>query len=146
MTDTGSAEPRPFAQLRAVRPGAVLLLQGGRSGALYVLKSGRLEVSRDGTVVATVEQPGAIFGEISVLLDIPHSASVQAVSGAELYVIENAAQALEARPGWMMQIAKLLAQRVLSTTAALVESQRSAGAEVFVLPEASVRSLGDPIA
>ncbi len=55
-------------------------------------------MSRDGVTVADVRQPGAIFGEIGVLLGSPHSASVQAVETSEVYVIEDAVAALESRP------------------------------------------------
>src|SRR5688572_29515674 len=95
-----------FAELRPYRPGSELVEQGGRTGAMYVLKSGHIEVVRDGVSIAVIDQPGAIFGEISVLLDVPNSATVRALGPAEVFVIENAAAALESRPEWAMQIAK----------------------------------------
>ena len=133
-----------FAELRPYRPGAELVAQGGRTGAMYVLKSGHIEVVRDGVSIAVIDQPGAVFGEISVLLDVPNSATVRALGAAEVFVIENAAAALEERPEWAMQIAKILARRVVSTTAALVESRQSVPNEVYVLSEDTVGSLGDP--
>ena len=133
-----------FAELRPYRPGAELIAQGGRTGTMYVLKSGHIEVVRDGVSVAVIDQPGAIFGEISVLLDVPNSATVRAIGPAEVYVIENAAVALSTRPEWAMQIAKILARRVVSTTAALVESRQSVPNEVYVLPGETVMSFGDP--
>jgi CRP-like cAMP-binding protein len=135
----------PWAQLQVFRPGSVLILEGGQLGSLFVLKSGTVEVSRDGVKVATIDQRGAIFGEISVLLDIPHSASVQAVTVVEVYVIADALTTLESRPAWTLHLARLLARRVLSTTAALVASQQSIQqTEVVVLPEQAVALLGDP--
>lgn len=133
-----------FAELQVFRPGAVLILEGEQTGALYILKSGRLAVSRAGVAVAEVDQPGAVFGEIGVLLGTAHSASVQAIEAAEVYVVEDAIAALESRPAWMLQIAKILARRVVATTAALVESKQATPAEVFVLPDATVAQLGDP--
>ena len=133
-----------FAELRPYRPGAELIAQGGRTGTMFVLKSGHIEVVRDGVSVAVIDQPGAIFGEISVLLDIPNSATVRAMGPAEVYVIENATVALATRPEWAMQIAKILARRVVSTTAALVESRQSVPNEVYVLPGDVGLSFGDP--
>lgn len=133
-----------FAELRPYRPGAELLAQGGRTGAMYVLKSGHIEVVRDGVSIAVIDQPGAIFGEISVLLDVPNSATVRTIGSADIYVIENAAAALETRPEWALQIAKILARRVVSTTAALVESRQALPNEVYVLPGDAVMTLGDP--
>lgn len=139
MSDT------PWAQLQVFRPGAVLILEGGQLGSLFVLKSGTVEVSREGVTVATIDQRGAIFGEISVLLDTPHSASVQAVTAVEAYVIADALKTLEERPAWTLHLARLLARRVLSTTAALVASQQNVQQpEIVVLPEQAVALLGDP--
>ena len=85
--------------MRPYRPGAELIAQGGKSGTMYVLKSGHIEVVRDGVSIAVIDQPGAIFGEISVLLDVPNSATVRAMGPAEVYVIENAALALDEPAG-----------------------------------------------
>lgn len=133
-----------FAELRPYRPGAELVSQGGRTGALYVLKSGHVEVVRDGVSIAVIDTPGAMFGEISVLLDAPNSATVRALGACEVHVIENAAAALAERPEWSMQIAKILARRVVATTAALVESRQAVPNEVYVLPGDTVSLLGDP--
>ena len=126
--------------------GAELIRQGGMSGSLMVLKEGELEVVRDGKFVSATRQPGAIFGEMSVLLDRPHSASVRAVTDVQIFVIADALAVLQAHPSWLMQIARLLAQRVNATTAQLVASRASENAdkEIMVLPENVFASWGDP--
>jgi len=60
---------------RNVTAGTEVLHEGGRTGHLYVLIEGRLEVVKGDTVVATVNEPGAVVGEMSVLLGQPHTAS-----------------------------------------------------------------------
>ena len=59
---------------RNVPAGAEVLREGGRTGHLYVLIEGRLEVVKGDTVVATLTEAGAVLGEMSVLLDTPHTA------------------------------------------------------------------------
>ena len=59
-------------------PGDLLITEGGAPGSLFILESGEVEVLRHGMVVATIAESGAIIGEMSVLLDAPHSASVRA--------------------------------------------------------------------
>ena len=82
---------------------------------------------------------------MSLLLDTVHSATVRAVTDIEVYVIEDALAVLEANPGWTLQIARLLAQRVNATTARLAESQdKAAAAERLVLPQNVLASWGDP--
>lgn len=127
--------------------GAELIRQGGRTGSLIVLKEGEVEVLRDGRFVSSIRQPGAIFGEMSVLLDRPHSATVRAVTDVQLYVIADALNVLEAHPAWLLQIARLLAQRVNTTTAQLVtlkQEQLEAEEDVLILPSAVFSSWSDP--
>ncbi|MDB5538613.1 MAG: hypothetical protein JWQ89_340 [Devosia sp.] len=127
--------------------GAELIAQGGNAGgSLMVLKEGEVEVLRDGEFVSTIKQPGAIFGEMSVLLDRPHSATVRAVTDVQLYVISDALNVLEAHPSWLLQIARLLAQRVNATTAQLValKSRDDEDEDVLVLPTNVFSNWADP--
>jgi CRP/FNR family transcriptional regulator, cyclic AMP receptor protein len=128
--------------------GRILMQQGGPvSGSLIVLKEGEVEIIRDEKFVAAIRQPGAIFGEMSVLLGRPHSATVRAVTDVQLYIIDNAVEVLEAHPSWLLQIARLLAQRVNATTAQLVALKQQAGEEeddVLILPTSVYANWSDP--
>jgi CRP-like cAMP-binding protein len=125
-----------------IAPGMVLIEQGGKTGQLYVLKSGQLEVSRDGKHVSTIRPPGSVVGEMSVLLDVPQTASVQAISEVEYFVVDNAIEVLRAHPEWLLQIARLLAQRVNATTALLTRPDDED--QHLVLPQNFMSSWGDP--
>ncbi|WP_417307989.1 Crp/Fnr family transcriptional regulator [Devosia sp.] len=126
--------------------GAELMRQGARSGSLIVLKEGEIEVLRDGAYVSSTRQPGSIFGEMSVLLDKPHSATVRAVTDVQIFVIDDALKVLQSHPSWLMQIARLLAQRVNATTAQLVEARAGDAPEPepMVLPSTVFSSWSDP--
>ena len=65
---------------RAVPAGTLVLHEGSKTGHLFVLIEGRLEVVKGDTVVAVLTEPGAMLGEMSVLLDQPHTATVRAAS------------------------------------------------------------------
>lgn len=109
-------------------PGAVLVAEGDRSGKLYILKSGELEVLRDGSVVAGFGEPGTVVGEISVLLGQPHSATVRARRGAEVHVVDDPAAFMDAHPPVAREIARALALRLQKTTALLVGMRQQAKA------------------
>ena len=125
-----------------IAPGMVLIEQGGKTGQLYVLKSGQLEVSRDGKHVSTIRTPGSVVGEMSVLLDVPQTAMVQAISEVEYFVVDNAIDVLRSHPEWLLQIARLLAQRVNATTALLTRPHEDD--HHLVLPQNFMSSWGDP--
>ena len=78
--------------------GTVLLKQGTRSGKLYILLDGTVEVKREETLVATIDEPGAMFGEMSALLDVDHTANVIAATPVTVYQFTDAARFLQSDP------------------------------------------------
>lgn len=118
------------SQKMTVAKGTELLKQGTQSGMLYVLASGSVEILRGGIVVAATSEPGALFGEMSILLGTPHTATVQAKTQCEVYGFENGAAFVRSNPDITFEIATLLAKRLSQATDYLTElndSVRSAG-------------------
>ena len=113
--------------LRTLAAGETLIDAGEAGGELYVLQSGRLSVIREGVEIATISEPGALIGEMSVLLGVDHSATVRAVGEAELRVIDNGIGFLEATPIVALHVATIACQR-LDATSALVVQLRKQGA------------------
>src|SRR3981189_450275 len=108
--------------------GTLILHEGGTTGHLYVLIEGRLEVIKGDTVVAIMTEPGAVLGEMSVLLDQPHTATVRAASDSAVYEISDAATFLRDQPAVALLIARLLAQRLnVATTYLAAIMQQYAG-------------------
>ncbi len=133
--------PDPWLRRDWLAPGMALIEQGGWTGQLYVLKDGQLEVTRDGRHVTTIRTPGAVIGEMSVLLATPQTASVTAITEVDYYVIDNAIGVLREHPDWLLQIARLLAQRVNATTALLT---RDRDEHEMILPQHFMSSWSDP--
>lgn len=107
-----------------VLAGTVLLHEGETSGRLYVLAAGTLEVLRGETVVASVGEPGAVFGEMSVLLKRPHTATVRAMTTVRVYIIEDAESFLKSHPEIAFLLARVLAERLNGATTYLVDLKR----------------------
>jgi CRP/FNR family transcriptional regulator, cyclic AMP receptor protein len=71
-----------------------------------------------------VTQPGAVFGEISILLGVPHTASVRAVRPTRAYVVEDGRAFLKSKPEVLLYVGKLLATRLQAATAYLADIKR----------------------
>ena len=106
--------------------GETVIPEGARLGKLFILIQGQIEVIRKDTQVTYVDEPGSVFGEMSVLLDMPHSATVKALSDVDAYVIDDALTFLESRSEVAIHIATLLARRLYYTTTYLVDLQQQA--------------------
>lgn len=100
---------------------ATLLEEGGRSGCLYVLVEGKVGVFKGETCIATMGQPGAVFGELSVLLSQAHSATVRCLARSRFHVIEDSLAFLRANPEFTLHMSRMLAHRLNAMTRYLVD-------------------------
>jgi CRP-like cAMP-binding protein len=107
-----------------VPAGTVLLAEGAKSGRIYVLEEGTLDVARGETQVALVSERGSIFGEMSLLLDTAHTATVRALTPAVVHEFIDGAAFLKSDPDTTLRIARLLAQRLQAATTYLVDLKR----------------------
>ncbi len=82
-------------------------MRASRTGHLFVLIEGRLEVVKGDTVVASIAEPGAIVGEMSMLLEQPHTATVRAADDSSVYEFEDAAAFLREQPAVALLIARI---------------------------------------
>lgn len=107
-----------------VPAGTVLIQEGGRSDHLYVLVDGAFDIVRAGVRVVQVREPGAFLGEISTLLDTAATASVIAAHDSTVQAIHPAGAAVRSDPALTLAIAQLLARRLQTVTAYLVDLQQ----------------------
>lgn len=101
-------------------PGETVLAAGSATGRLLILRQGVVEVVRDGTQIATVSDPGAVFGELALLLDRPHTADVRAVERSELHVAD-AASLLAGDRAALLYVSTILARRLDAADGIIVE-------------------------
>lgn len=112
---------------RGFAAGTELLAEGKRTGQMLVLVEGCVEIRRGGTALATVAEPGAFLGEMAALLDVGHTASVVATAPTQVYVIEDATEAIRRSPELLLAVARLLAGRVNAMTTYLADLARQYG-------------------
>jgi CRP/FNR family transcriptional regulator, cyclic AMP receptor protein len=109
---------------KAIPAGDLIIREGGATGRLYVLIEGSVEVVKGDVVVAAIAEPGAIFGEMAVLLNQGHSAGVRAASASTVYEIDDAAAFMRGRPEVALLVAQLLARRLYVATTYLADLRR----------------------
>jgi CRP-like cAMP-binding protein len=103
--------------------GENVLTAGSKTGRLLILRNGVVEVVKDGVQIAKVSAPGAVFGELAVLLDQPHTADVRTLEQSEFHVAD--AQTLLANDSAVaLYVAAILARRLDSANLALIEVMR----------------------
>jgi len=105
----------------AVPAGTTLIVEGTASGRMYVLASGSMAVERDGVAFARIQAPGAIFGEMAVVLRQPATATVRAATDSEVHVIEDPEAFLIERPGAALSVLRMTASRLDGLTQYLVD-------------------------
>ncbi len=102
-------------------PGEALITEGNPVSRLLILVAGRVSVRKGDKEVAEISNEGAIFGEMSALLDIPASASVVAVDEVRVLCSENGKALIEENHELAVHTARTLAQRLFHATAYLAD-------------------------
>jgi CRP-like cAMP-binding protein len=103
------------------RAGETILSAGLKAGRLLILKSGAVLILQDSIEIA-MDHPGAVFGEVSALLEQPHAADVRALEDSQFHVADAAL--LQRDPIMLLYVARVLAQRLLAVDGGLVELKK----------------------
>jgi CRP-like cAMP-binding protein len=99
--------------------GETVFTEGTKTGRLLILKSGAVSIVKSGTEIATVAEPGAVFGELSALLGQPHTADVRTLEPSEFHVADAALLLQDAAA--LLYITMVLARRVDGANCAFLE-------------------------
>src|SRR5215472_4907228 len=108
--------------------GEIVIAEGSRTGRLLILEKGVVAIVKENTEIAQVAEPGAVFGELSVLLDKPHTAEVRALETSRFHVA-NATTLFAQDPIAVLYVATTLARRLDAANHVLIQvkSQLKAG-------------------
>jgi CRP/FNR family cyclic AMP-dependent transcriptional regulator len=133
--------------LRTYQAGEVVFATRSKTGQLLFLRNGVVAIVKEGIEIAKVAEPGAVFGELSALLDQPHAADVRALEISQFYVADAAALLMQ-DPTALLYVAAVLARRLDGANQALIElkSQLQAGQPRSVIGKTveTIEGLLDP--
>jgi serine/threonine-protein kinase len=105
--------------------GSVIVREGDRADAAYIITSGRCEVRKTDpndpkrTIVLRTLKAGDVFGETAIFADTPRSATVVALEEVSAVLVERSAIDNLTRSSWLGLFVKSLADRFLDVDAQL---------------------------
>ncbi len=112
----------------SVPAGEVLIAEGAEPSRMLVLISGSVTVEKDGVPFARIDHPGAVFGEMSWVLDKPATATVRAATPLEVHVMDDPDAFMTDNPGAAVAVLRMTATRLDGLTQYLVDvKQQFAG-------------------
>ncbi len=114
-------EDLPMVTLGA---GDVLIEQGADPGPLYILVSGALTIEHGGVPFASVDTPGAVFGEMAAVLEQSATATARASEPSILRVAEDPIAFLTERPGAALAALRTASSRLDNLTRYLTDVKR----------------------
>jgi CRP/FNR family cyclic AMP-dependent transcriptional regulator len=106
--------------VRHFAAGEIVLEEGASTGALLFLVDGAVEVKKGDVSLSNISESGAVFGDLSALLGISHTATVRALRPSEFRVVTNPRVFLEQNPVVCLHLCELLARRLDAVTKYLV--------------------------
>ena len=108
------------APVRTFKQGEIIFREGDPATELYVIKSGRVDISTGNRLLATLDDNG-IFGEMALIDKTPRSATVTAATDVELVPV-NEKQFLflvSQTPFFALKVMRVLAGRLRAANKAI---------------------------
>lgn len=92
--------------------GREVVSEGSPGGALLILVEGAVRILRSNVEVAVVDEPGAMFGELALLLGIRNAATIVTTRESRFIAIADGAAFLRDNPEVALHVCRMLALRV----------------------------------
>ncbi len=105
----------------SVPAGQELITEGQPVAGLYFLESGEVEVLKGGTLIAEVYEPGAVFGDMAYLLQVPPTATVRTLTACQFRQVADPVEFFRRNPDYALHMAAILARRLDSLNRYLVD-------------------------
>lgn len=142
-TDLKTGQRPVQLDVRAYKPGEVLFEEGTKGRELFIIAEGKVGVYKntpDGIIELAIIENSGIIGEMSLLDNMPRSATVKAISPTKVTIVNEGVfhAALEKVPVWLTSIVKIVVSRLRDTNkrvdqAVLRDKERGVAALLVLL-------------
>ncbi len=111
-------EPNEISsEILQFQAGTTIIHEDDEDRKLYVLLEGKCSVHKQGVEITSFSERGTCFGEMSMILNIPRTATVKAASDVKVHVIEVDLNTMLAKyPEMTKIILRTLAKRIATET------------------------------
>jgi len=117
MKDGNAIERNELNDVRIFRQNEILVEEGESDGGWFILLSGKIGVKKKGIQIAEYSEKGTILGELSVILQKPRTATLQALEETEVLCIHKSLDELiKNYPDVAKKIMVNIAERLAQTT------------------------------
>jgi len=102
----------------AYQAGEVIFEEGQAAHAMYIVRSGSVELRRGGKRLESLG-PGTVFGEMALLDPAPRSATAVAGPDCELVALDERSfrQLVQRVPGFALELLRVVVQRLRQASA-----------------------------
>jgi len=101
--------------------GDIVMEEGKTGKCVYVLKEGAVSVATAGREICKINEPLTIFGEISILLETEHTATVTAEEDCVFHAIDDFVEFIKGQPESGLHVAKILCSRIANMNHTFIE-------------------------
>jgi len=131
-TDEQLLEILSLSRIRTFEPGEYITRQGEYDSWLYIVLSGAVNVSSEGTTIAQIRDAGQTIGEMALVDGEPRSASAKAVAKTTTLAIDmslserlNESEKERFEAVYYKLLAKILVDRLRKTTHELAQARNN---------------------
>ena len=97
--------------------GETISKEGEKSRGLIILVEGVIGIFKGDKKIAEFNKEGTILGELSMILNLPHTATIKAISDARVMIIGGSLEdIIKQYPAYSVKIMKSLAERLVKTS------------------------------
>jgi CRP-like cAMP-binding protein len=125
--------------IKKLKTGEVLFREGDESDAMYVVKSGRLAITKSkgsGEIILAEKKKGEMLGEMAFFDHKPRSAGVKAITDAEVIVLPFSSLYAQFKtfPEWLKAVVKTVNSHLRNANARIKNLEQASGADEEVFP------------